>query len=233
MEKKETLTMSWRVVGTSRTMTQSKWIYNITKRILEVLICLFSIPFVVPLAVLIAIAIKLDSSGPVLFIQDRVGKDGKIFKIIKFRTMHHNIDDSSHREFMKKYVSGQMEGEASENKTFKPFKASQVTRIGRILRKTSLDELPQLINVLRNEMSFVGPRPNVLWEVEAYSEWHAERLRVLPGITGLAQVRGRSQITFDEIVQHDIEYIENQSLRLDFLILWWTVSSVLFSSGAE
>lgn len=214
-------------------MTQSKWIYNITKRILEVLICLFSIPFVVPLAVLIAIAIKLDSSGPVLFIQDRVGKDGKIFKIIKFRTMHHNIDDSSHREFMKKYVSGQMEGEASENKTFKPFKASQVTRIGRILRKTSLDELPQLINVLRNEMSFVGPRPNVLWEVEAYSEWHAERLRVLPGITGLAQVRGRSQITFDEIVQHDIEYIENQSLRLDFLILWWTVSSVLFSSGAE
>jgi lipopolysaccharide/colanic/teichoic acid biosynthesis glycosyltransferase len=90
-----------------------------------------------------------------------------------------------------------------------------------------------LINVLRNEMSFIGPRPNVTWEVEAYSEWHAERLRVLPGITGLAQVRGRSKITFDEIVQHDLDYIENQSLKLDLQIMWWTIASVLFSRGAE
>lgn len=224
--------MDWRVISRPR-IEESKSSYPLIKRILEVIICLLAIPFVVPLGIIIAVAIRLDSSGPVLFLQDRVGKNGKIFKIIKFRTMYHNIDDSSHRDYMKKYISGQMGEEAKSNKTFKPFKSSQVTSIGRILRKTSLDELPQLINVFKNEMSFVGPRPNVIWEVEAYSEWHAERLRVLPGITGLAQVRGRSHITFDEIVRHDLEYIENQSLKMDILILWWTVASVLFSSGAE
>jgi lipopolysaccharide/colanic/teichoic acid biosynthesis glycosyltransferase len=233
LDKKEALTMNWRVIVNPEVKPTSKSTYPFIRRILEVIICLLAIPFVIPLGIIIAIAIRLDSSGPVLFLQDRVGKDGKIFKIIKFRTMYHNIDDSSHRAYMKKYISGQMNEVAKSNKTFKPFKSSQVTPVGRILRKTSLDELPQLINVFKNEMSFVGPRPNVIWEVEAYNEWHAERLKVLPGITGLAQVRGRSQITFDDIVRHDLEYIENQSLKLDALILWWTVASVLFSNGAE
>ena len=101
------------------------------------------------------------------------------------------------------------------------------------MRKTSLDELPQLINVFKGEMSFVGPRPNVPWEVEEYRGWHKERFEVLPGITGLAQVRGRSGIPFDEIVQYDIEYIRKQSLMLDLQVLWWTVSSVLFGDGAQ
>ncbi len=228
--------MNWRVIGQSHTEVrmQEKSSYRLWKRIFDLLLCILALPFLIPLGLIIAIAIRLDSAGPVFFIQDRVGKDGKIFKIIKFRTMYHDIDDSSHREFMKQYISGQMkQDEDQANKTFKPFKTNQVTRAGRILRKTSLDEMPQLINVLRNEMSFVGPRPNVTWEVAEYTEWHAERLRALPGITGLAQIRGRSQITFEEIVKHDIEYIENQSLKLDVQILWWTVASVLFSKGAE
>lgn len=226
--------MNWGVIERPRVTENHKSGYKTIKRIVEILLCILSIPVVVPIGVIVAILIRLDSPGPILFLQDRVGKNGKVFKILKFRTMYHNIDDSSHRAYMKKYISGQMKnGGGAEEETFKPFKANQVTPIGRILRKTSLDELPQLVNVLRNEMSFIGPRPNVTWEVEAYSEWHAERLRVLPGITGLAQVRGRSKITFDEIVQHDLEYIENQSLKLDLQILWWTVSSVIFSRGAQ
>ena len=147
--------------------------------------------------------------------------------------MHYNIDDSSHRVFMKKYVNGQIANNNGSHRVFKPFKSNQITRIGRILRKTSLDELPQVINVLKGDMSLVGPRPNVPWEVEAYHGWHIERLEVLPGITGLAQVRGRSGITFDQIVRYDIEYIEKQGLKLDLQILWWTFTSVLFGSGAE
>ena len=116
---------------------------------------------------------------------------------------------------------------------FKPFDKNHVTPIGRILRKTSLDELPQLINVLKGQMSLVGPRPNVVWEVEEYKGWHKERLEVLPGITGLAQVKGRSGILFDEIVEYDIEYIENQSLMLDLKILWWTFAAVLVGKGAH
>lgn len=226
--------MNWRVIERPRVTENRRSSYKTFKRIIEILLCILSIPIVAPIGIIIAIIIRIDSPGPILFLQDRVGKNGKVFKILKFRTMYHNIDDSSHRAYMKKYISGQMKnGDGSDGETFKPFKPNQVTPVGRILRKTSLDELPQLVNVLRNEMSFIGPRPNVTWEVEAYSEWHAERLKVLPGITGLAQVRGRSKITFDEIVQHDLEYIENQSLKLDLQILWWTVSSVIFSRGAQ
>lgn len=232
MEKK--VVMDWPLVNTDdKVIPTVKPNYQVAKRVLDLLLCILALPFLIPVGLIVAIAIRLDSSGPIFFVQDRVGRDGKVFKIVKFRTMYHNIDDSSHREFMKKYISGQMKDDGTPNKTFKPFKANQVTRVGRILRKTSLDELPQLINVIRNEMSFVGPRPNVTWEVAEYTEWHAERLRALPGITGLAQVRGRSQITFDDIVRHDLEYIQNQSLKLDLQILWWTVASVLFSSGAE
>jgi len=134
---------------------------------------------------------------------------------------------------MQAFVNGRIDGDENGVAIYKPIQASQVTWVGRILRKTSLDELPQLINVLAGEMSLVGPRPNVLWEFEEYKGWHQERLEVLPGITGLAQVRGRSGITFDSIVKYDIEYIERQSLAMDLRILWWTVVSVLLGEGAK
>ena len=116
---------------------------------------------------------------------------------------------------------------------YKPFTESQVTRVGRILRKTSLDELPQLWNILKGDMSLVGPRPNVPWEVEAYKNWHRDRLNVLPGITGLAQVRGRSAIDFDTIARHDIEYVRRISLGLDLHIAIKTISSVISGNGAH
>jgi len=207
--------------------------YQIAKRVVDLAFCLLAMPLVLPLLVICALAIHIDSPGPVLFVQERIGKGGRRFRLYKFRTMQHNLDDSYHRAFMKAFVSGRIGENENGGALYKPFQASQVTRVGRILRKTSLDELPQLINVLRGEMSLVGPRPNVLWEFEEYKGWHNERLEVLPGITGLAQVRGRSGITFDSIVKYDIEYIERQSLALDLKILWWTLISVFLGTGAE
>jgi len=228
--------------------------YQIAKRVLDLVLCLLILPVAIPLMAICALAICIDSPGPALFIQERVGKGGRHFRMYKFRTMRHNLDDTGHRTFMKAFVNGRIGGEGDSNnghrvhkkapvnvtfgtngngKIYKPIQASQITKVGRILRKASLDELPQLLNVLKGEMSLVGPRPNVPWEVEEYRPWHYERLEVLPGLTGLAQVRGRSGISFDRIVQYDVEYVEKQSLALDLKILWWTVSSVVCSYGAS
>jgi lipopolysaccharide/colanic/teichoic acid biosynthesis glycosyltransferase len=206
--------------------------YHTAKRIVDLLLCILSAPITVPITLAIAAIIRLTSPGPVLFVQERIGKDSRPFNIYKFRTMYHQINRESHRAFMKAFING--EAVAKDGRSaFKPFDNSQVTPIGRLLRKTSLDELPQLINIIKGEMSLVGPRPNVTWEVEEYQSWHCERLGALPGITGLAQVRGRSAIVFDEIARYDIEYIAQQSLWLDIKILWWTVASVLMGRGAH
>ena len=199
------------------------------KRILDILICLVLIPVLVPVIAAIALAILLDSSGPFLFKQKRIGQHGRPFTIYKFRTMYHKFDDRHHREYMKQYIGGQAE---QAGDSFKPPIENQITRVGNILRRTSLDELPQLINVFRGEMSIVGPRPNVEWEVQEYEAWHRKRLIAKPGITGLAQVSGRSAITFDELVKYDIEYVENQSLALDIKIMIQTVTEVLKRNGA-
>jgi len=231
--------------------------YQIAKRVMDVALCLLVMPLVLPMLAICALAILLDSQGPALFVQERIGKGGRPFRMYKFRTMRYNLDDSFHRVFMKAFVTGQIGdngdgkddnfrwvfkkasvneqigGNGDGKQIYKPVRTSQITRVGRILRKASLDELPQIFNVLKGEMSLVGPRPNVLWEVEEYRGWHNERLEILPGITGLAQVRGRSCISFDHIVQYDIEYIERQSLALDLKILWWTLMSVFLGKGAE
>lgn len=200
------------------------------KRTLDIILCIAILPFILPVLGVVSFFILLDSRGPVLFRQKRIGKDGKAFTIYKFRTMFHKFDDRKHRAFMKQYIVGKVGQQG--NGSFKPPIEQQITRIGRILRKTSLDELPQIINVLRGEMSLVGPRPNVEWEVQEYDGWHRERLKVKPGITGLAQVRGRSAIAFDELVKYDIEYVRNQSLMLDIKILIQTVTTVFEGSGA-
>jgi lipopolysaccharide/colanic/teichoic acid biosynthesis glycosyltransferase len=205
-------------------------VYPIAKRVLDIALCLALMPLALLLIGVIAAAIVLDSPGPVFFVQERIGRGGRPFRIYKFRTMRHDHDASASREFMKAFVSGRID--EGHSKFFKPVHKTQITSVGRVLRQTSLDELPQLFNVMRGEMSVVGPRPNVPWEVEAYKDWHNERLEALPGITGLAQVRGRSSISFDSIVQYDIEYVRNQSLKMDMQILWWTVTSVLSGRGA-
>lgn len=217
-------------------------LYFLCKRWMDITLSLLLLVVSFPLLLFIALLIKLDSPGPVFFNQRRVGLrklavggqerwELGAFTMYKLRTMHLNLDDSSHRAYMRAFVNEQI-GTSDDGEVHKPVRSSQMTRLGRILRKTSLDELPQLLNVLKGEMSLVGPRPNLPWEVERYQPWHYKRLEVLPGITGLAQVRGRSCIGFDRIVQHDIEYIARQSLALDLKILWWTVLFVLFGRGA-
>jgi lipopolysaccharide/colanic/teichoic acid biosynthesis glycosyltransferase len=204
------------------------------KRVLDLVITLIALVFLWPVMLLIAVLIKIDSHGPALFIQTRIGKWGRPFRIYKFRTMAHNLNDAAHRKFMQAFVRGDIgRGNHNGKVVYKPFSESQVTRIGRILRKTSLDELPQLLNVLKGEMSWVGPRPNVPYEVDAYKEWHKERLSVLPGITGLAQVKGRSALNFDNIARYDIEYARRMSLGLDLRILIATVRSVFNGNGAS
>jgi lipopolysaccharide/colanic/teichoic acid biosynthesis glycosyltransferase len=199
---------------------------------MDVVFCLLLAPFVLPVMVLLAILVQMDSPGPPIFVQERVGKGGHRFGMYKFRTMRRGLEDSDHKARMRAFVEGEFGSDGAPAATYKPIHESQITRLGRILRKTSLDELPQVINVLKGDMSLVGPRPNVLWEVESYQLWHFRRLEVLPGMTGLAQVRGRSCISFDSIVRYDIEYIENQSLRLDLKIILWTIPFLLSGEGA-
>jgi lipopolysaccharide/colanic/teichoic acid biosynthesis glycosyltransferase len=236
--------------------------FRIAKRVMDLAFCLLALPLILPLMALCALLIILDSPGPALFVQERIGRGGRRFRMYKFRTMQHNLDRSPHRAFMKAFVRGEVREEADishveddqdsdfydavmkpfvnvkpgsngNGTIFKPACSSQITRVGRFLRKISLDELPQVINVLKGEMSLVGPRPNVPWEVEEYQPWHYQRLAALPGITGLAQVKGRSSISFDRIVKYDIEYIEKQSPMWDFKILWWTLSTVLLGTDTE
>ena len=209
----------------------------VVKRVLDVVCALVAIAFLWPVMLLIMVLVKLDSPGPALFVQKRIGKRGRPFQIYKFRTMSHDLDDNAHKKFMQAFVKGSLSSpDASRGGhgtvMYKPFNESQVTRVGRILRKTSLDELPQLLNILKGDMSLVGPRPNVPYEVEAYKEWHMERLRVLPGITGLAQVKGRSALDFDTIARYDIEYARRMNIVLDVRILLATVFSVVKGNGA-
>jgi lipopolysaccharide/colanic/teichoic acid biosynthesis glycosyltransferase len=207
-------------------------IYSSIKHLIERLLALALLILLTPLFVLLALLIQWDSPGPVLFRQERIGKGGKPFKFFKFRSMRSDIDRGAHEAFFKAFVNGHTEG-SEQLQEFKPIQDDQVTRMGRFLRKTSLDELPQLLNIIKGEMSFIGPRPNVLAEVEAYKDWHRRRLEVLPGITGLAQINGRSSIPFDQIVQYDIEYVENESLLLDLQISWQTLPAVLRGKGAK
>jgi lipopolysaccharide/colanic/teichoic acid biosynthesis glycosyltransferase len=206
--------------------------YLFGKRIFDLVICISSLFILLPFMALISIVIVLNSPGSPIFIQERVGKNGKRFCMYKFRTMRHDYNSEDDRAFMEAYIAGRMDDNGVEENLYKPNNKSKITWFGRILRVTSLDELPQVINILKGEMSLIGPRPNIPWEVEEYLDWHHERLRILPGITGLAQVRGRSSLTFDDLVRNDIEYINNLSFKLDLQILWLTVM-VLRGAGAR
>ena len=212
---------------------QNRVIYQNAKRAFDVALCILSLPLSLPIMVICALAIHFDSAGPSFFVQERIGKGGRIFRMIKFRTMKYHFDDRQNRTYMKAYVKGDLGCNGNGKEVYKPISNDQLTRVGRILRKTSLDELPQIFNVLKGEMSIIGPRPNVPWEVEEYHPWHHERCEVLPGITGLAQVRGRSCIGFVSLVRLDIEYIEKQSLAMDLKIMWWTFLTVFRGIGAK
>lgn len=220
-------------------------LYFIHKRILDVALATIALILLFPLLLIIPILIKLDTPGPILFVQERVGsrrrsRDGdtlweiRNFPVYKFRSMVKEADASLHQAYVKAYVEGKVEASAESGTIYQLIDDPRVTKVGRILRRASLDELPQLFNVLRGEMSLVGPRPVPEYEVAEYREaWHYERLATLPGLTGLWQVKGRGEIPFEDMVRLDLDYIRNQSLWLDIKILFLTIPTVLSGRGAE
>ena len=202
--------------------------YDTVKRVLDIALSVVGLVALFPLWFLIGVMIKLASPGPILYATETVGKDGKPFRLYKFRTMLASGDENSHQEYLARFVKADepytvvRQKDGSEQKIYKIVNDPRVTRIGRILRSTGLDEFPQLINVLREEMSLVGPRPPRLAEYENYQEWHKQRLTVMPGITGLYQITARSMVPFDRMVEIDLEYIQRRSLWIDLKIMFLT-----------
>lgn len=200
------------------------------KRLLDVSGSVMAILLFSPVFIGVAALIKATSKGPVFFKQKRIGEAGAEFTFLKFRSMHVNNDPTIHQEYVRKLISHELDG--SEG-TYKIKNDPRVTPIGKFLRKSSLDELPQFFNVLKGEMSLVGPRPPIPYEFENYSLWHRRRiLEARPGLTGVWQVSGRSRTTFDEMVRMDLRYIREQSLWLDVKILFKTPLAVFRGDGA-
>ena len=206
------------------------------KRALDLLISATVLLLLSPLYLAIAAAIKLTSKGPVLFRQQRVGQYGKLFTVLKFRSMKADSDHGVHKDYVMKLIKNQAERKAADGSSEGVFKLTaddRITPIGRLLRRTSLDELPQIFNVLTGEMSLVGPRPPIPYELSAYETWHRRRiLEAKPGITGLWQVMGRSSVKFDDMVRLDLRYATSWSLWMDMKILLLTPLAVIKGAGA-
>jgi len=206
------------------------------KRTSDILIAGIAIVILAPVFAIAALLVKRSSKGPITFKQERVGMDGRIFLCYKFRTMYADADEAEHREVYLKNIQGDSSANAGDvdQPVFGKVKDDRrVTPTGSLLRRSSIDELPQLFNVLKGDMSVVGPRPPIPYEVEGYELWHRKRLDMKPGITGLWQVSGRNRLTFDEMVRTDLYYIENWSLWLDLKIIFLTLPAILRGDGAR
>jgi exopolysaccharide biosynthesis polyprenyl glycosylphosphotransferase len=202
---------------------------KVFKRAMDIVGSLIALTIFSPLLLAIAAAIKLTSKGPILFRQERVGLEGRRFTFLKFRSMNCETDHKIHEQYISQFISGATE----QDGVYKIKADPRVTPIGRFLRKTSLDELPQFLNVLKGDMSLVGPRPPVQYEVDRYHVWHRRRyLSVKPGITGLWQVAGRSRTKFDDMVRLDLQYIRAWTLWLDIQIILRTPRAVISGDGA-
>jgi len=207
-------------------------ISRIVKRAMDIVGSIIALSFLSPLLALISVGIKLTSKGPVLFKQERIGQRGRKFTFLKFRSMYFGAAPNIHEHYVKRFISGQADP-ASHGGAFKLTNDPRITPLGKILRKSSLDELPQLFNVLKGEMSLVGPRPPVTYEFQSYDQWHRRRLlEAKPGMTGLWQVNGRSRTRFDDMVRLDLEYARTWSPWLDVKILLKTPRAVLSAEGA-
>ncbi len=204
-----------------------------TKRLSDLVIASLTLAMLSPFWLLIALLIKFDSKGPIFYAQERVGMDGRIFLVYKFRTMRMDADSEIHREYQRKFIAGHAEANVgnADEPAYKLRDDPRITRVGSWLRRFSLDEVPQLFNVLRGDMSIVGPRPPIPYEVEAYELRHRKRLDMKPGLTGLWQVSGRNRLPFEEMVKLDLFYIENWSLLFDLKIILRTVMVMLRGDG--
>jgi lipopolysaccharide/colanic/teichoic acid biosynthesis glycosyltransferase len=208
----------------------------IVKRSMDIVGSLLALALLAPLFAVVAVAVRLSSKGPILFRQQRVGQYGKKFTFIKFRSMYCANNDAVHKEYMKGFISGNAEADQRNGNgpaVYKLKNDPRLTPVGGFLRKSSLDELPQFVNVLKGEMSLVGPRPPIPYELNCYDIWHRRRLSVVkPGITGLWQVTGRSKVKFDDMVRLDLKYAKAWSIWLDVKILLQTPRAVLTREGA-
>jgi len=208
------------------------WLFNKMKHGIDALITLPGFLTHLPVFMAVASAIKLDSRGPVFYKAKAIGRNGMPFSMFKFRSMHVHKDHEIHKQYVSRLIKGEIGKKENGGKPLKITNDSRVTRVGKILRKTSLDELPQLINVLKGEMSLVGPRPCLQYEYEIYKEWYKKRTTVRPGITGLWQVTGRSEVSFEDMILLDLYYVYNRSLMMDFSILYETIFAVIAKKGA-
>lgn len=194
-----------------------KKVYTVFKRFMDIVLSIIGLIIISPILLIVSLAIKIDSKGPVIFKQERIGKDGKAFKIYKFRSMVVGAEKMGTGVYSKK----------GDNR---------VTRVGKFIRMTSIDELPQLVNILKGEMSFIGPRPVLTyhpWKYEEYTPEQLKRFEVRPGVTGLAQIHGRKQVEWEKRIKYDVEYVEKLSLWLDIKIFFITIYKVLFMKDNE
>jgi lipopolysaccharide/colanic/teichoic acid biosynthesis glycosyltransferase len=237
-------TWQWSTRTTVMATASENLLYGVLKRLMDILLAAALVILLLPLLLLIALLIKFDSPGPVIFTQERVGAKRQrfgnhrfwvvqSFTFYKFRSMVRDADPSVHEAYIKEFVLGRAQPSVESGGKFKLINDPRVTRVGRFLRKFSLDELPQLLNVLKGDMSLVGPRPVPPYEVAGYQARHHNRFAAWPGITGWWQVKGRCRVSFEEMIRMDVDYIRNASLWLDLKILFLTIPAVLSRRGAE
>ena len=208
---------------------------RVEKRVFDLLIGTIILILISPFILIIAIIIKIDSPGPAIYKQIRVGENGRVFTMYKFRSMFNNNDNAVHQQHVTRLIKQNLSPEqvnGNKDGTLKMEDDPRITRVGHFIRKTSLDELPQLFNVLRGEMSLVGPRPDVPYAVELYKEWHKRRFESLPGMTGWWQVKGHNRVSYEEMMRMDIYYIEHMSLWMDIKILFLTPLEIISGKGA-
>lgn len=226
LPRRQVATCGYLFTQRRRAMSRARQVF---KRLLD-LVCATALLLVTwPVLLIAAAAIKLTSKGPVIFEQERVGQNGRVFPCYKFRSMYMENDPKFHKRFAREWIydTEKSKQEDGENVVHKLTADPRITPVGRLLRKFSVDELPQLFNVLKGDMSMVGPRPPLSYEVSLYRNWHMRRLDVMPGLTGLWQVSGRNLLSFEEMVRLDLQYIENWTVWLELKILLKTVWVVL------
>jgi len=212
---------------------KNSWLFSKVKYGLDALITLPAMLLLLPLFAVIGLAIRMNSKGPVFYRANAIGKDGQPFTMYKFRSMRVDGGADIHKDYVTRLIKGEISPETEGDRPLKVTEDPRITKVGHLLRKTSLDELPQLLNVLKGEMSLVGPRPCLPYEFEIYKDWHKKRLSVRPGITGLWQVAGRSAVAFEDMVLLDLHYAYNRSISMDMNILYETVFAVLAKKGAH
>jgi lipopolysaccharide/colanic/teichoic acid biosynthesis glycosyltransferase len=206
---------------------------NAARRLCDLVLAATILLLAAPFMAVIAALVRATSPGPILFRQTRLGHLERPFQMLKFRTMYADSDHAVHREYVTRMLNGEDVRQQGATSLFKLEHDPRITPIGRFLRRTSLDELPQLFNVLRGDMALVGPRPVLPWEVELYKPHHRERFQVKPGITGLWQIRGRSRLSWLQALELDVEYARRQSMALDLWILVMTLPAVLRAGEAR